>query len=141
MKTGERKALVHTAAYEPNVAIVMDERSKSTVKHRPEYDNKVIGRNLKYFREKKHLSVDYVREYLRLGTPQAVYKWEAGKGYPQTDTMFALLQLYEIEIKDILYDRKEDPTGSSFNIFGILWMGGLHTKLNYKFNDTKKAVC
>jgi hypothetical protein len=42
--------------------------------YRPEYDLKVIGQNLKRLRSAKHLSVDYVREYLRLGSVQAVYK-------------------------------------------------------------------
>ena len=39
--------------------------------YRPEYDLKVIGRNLKRLRMVKGLSVEEVREYLRLGTPQA----------------------------------------------------------------------
>lgn len=60
--------------------------------YRPEYDLKVIGRNLKRLRMVKGLSVEEVREYLRLGTPQAVYKYESGKGYPPADTMFALME-------------------------------------------------
>ncbi len=68
--------------------------------YRPEYDLKVIGRNLKRLRMAKGLSVEEVREYLRLGTPQAVYKYESGKGYPPADTMFALMELYGADIDD-----------------------------------------
>ena len=53
----------------------------------------------------KHLSVEEVKEYLRIGSIQAIYKWEEGKSYPQTDTMFALMELYEIELKDLLREE------------------------------------
>lgn len=72
------------------------------MKHRPEYDLKVIGENLKRLRLAKSLSVEEVREYLRLGSVQAVYKYEQGKGYPQTDTMLALMELYDAELRDIV---------------------------------------
>lgn len=75
------------------------------MKHRPEYDKELIGRNLKRCRLNKNLSVEQVREYLQIGSMQAVYKWEAGKGYPQTDTMFALMELYEIGLHDLLLEN------------------------------------
>lgn len=76
------------------------------MKYRPEYDLKVIGENLKRLRKEKSLSVEEVREYLRLGSVQAVYKYEQGKGYPQTDTMLALMELYDAELKDIIYEHE-----------------------------------
>lgn len=72
------------------------------MKYRPEYDMKVIGENLKRLREAKSLSVKDVQEYLRLGSVQAIYKYENGKGYPQVDTMFALMELYEADLYDII---------------------------------------
>lgn len=72
------------------------------MKYRKEYNPKEIGKNLKYYREKNNFSVEYVRQYLRLGSKQAIYKWENGKGYPQTDTMFALMELYGIGLKEVL---------------------------------------
>lgn len=63
---------------------------------RPEYDFKVIGKNLKRLRVASNLSVEDVREYMQLGTPQAVYKWERGDGLPQADSLLALLQLYDV---------------------------------------------
>ncbi|MBQ3516713.1 MAG: helix-turn-helix transcriptional regulator [Lachnospiraceae bacterium] len=69
---------------------------------RTEYDMKVIGRNLRRLREKKHLSVEQVREYLCLGSVQAVYKYEAGAGYPQADTMLALMELYDAGVHEIV---------------------------------------
>lgn len=84
------------------------------MKYRPEYDMKVIGENLKRLREAKHLSVDDVREYLCLGSVQAVYKYEKGKSYPQADTMFALMELYDADLYDIVRRQEEDLVSSSY---------------------------
>lgn len=80
------------------------------MKYRREYDRKVIGKNLKRLREAKKLSVEDVRQYLRLGTIQAVYKYESGTGYPQADTLLALMELYEAELYDIVDDHDDEET-------------------------------
>lgn len=72
------------------------------MRRRPEYDRRIIGENLRRCRQRKNLSVEQVREYLNIGSLQAIYKWEEGKSYPQADTMFALMELYEIELRDLL---------------------------------------
>ena len=81
---------------------------------RPEYDMQVIGRNLRRLRKARHLPVEQVREYLCLGSVQAVYKYEAGQGLPQADTMFALMELYGAEVKDITKECEEALEASSF---------------------------
>lgn len=73
--------------------------------HRPEYDMKIIGRNLKRLREGKNLSVDEVRKYLQLGSVQAIYKYENGTNYPQADTMFALMELYDADLCDLVCEE------------------------------------
>lgn len=78
------------------------------MKKRPEYDMKIIGANLKRLREKKHLSVEEVREYLGLSSVQAVYKYESGKGYPQADTLLALMELYEAKLEDITKEKVKE---------------------------------
>lgn len=70
--------------------------------YRPEYDLRVVGANLRKLREAKHLSVEYVREYLMLGSVQAVYKYERGISYPQADTLLALMHLYDALPEDII---------------------------------------
>lgn len=88
------------------------------MRYRPEYDMKLIGRNLKRLREMKNLSVEEVRRYLRLGSVQAVYKYEEGKSYPQTDNMLALMELYEADLDDIIREHEESRQMSSdVNIF------------------------
>lgn len=110
----------------PRIRVTNTEEEALITKYRPEYDLKVIGKNLKRLRKEKKLSVEDVRKYLRLGTVQAVYKYEKGKCYPQTDTMFALMEQYGATLFDIVYDHEEDYASSSF-IFGqhrfrkLLW--------------------
>ena len=84
------------------------------MKYRPEYDKELIGKNLRRCRQEKGFSVEQVREYLRIGSIQAIYKWEEGKSYPQTDTMFALMELYEIGIQDLLYKEKEEMSADIY---------------------------
>lgn len=83
---------------------------------RPEYDMKVIGQNLRRLRIAKNLSVDEVRQYLCLGSVQAIYKYERGKGYPQADTMFALMELYGADMSDIVMNHEEDEKSSSVSL-------------------------
>lgn len=85
------------------------------MEHRTEYDLKAIGRNLKRLRESRHLTVEQVREYLCLGSVQAVYKYESGTGYPQADTLLALMELYGAGVDDIVRGHEEEQ-GSSFNM-------------------------
>ena len=81
------------------------QREEKMVRYRPEYNLKIIGNNLKRLREENGLSVKEVKEYLRLGSVQAIYKYENGKGYPPTDTMFALMELYGANLSDIINEH------------------------------------
>lgn len=111
---------------------------------RPEYDMKVVGKNLKRLREAKNLSVDQVREYLCLGSVQAVYKYEKGLCYPQADTMFALMELYDAQIKDIVTNSEEDLASSSFLGINVLTIGKnsrlSRAGLNYWLNDIRESL-
>lgn len=75
------------------------------MRQRREYDAGLVGRNLKRLREKKRLSVEDVREYLCLGSVQAIYKYEAGRNYPQADVLFALMELYEADFRELLWEQ------------------------------------
>jgi transcriptional regulator with XRE-family HTH domain len=86
------------------------------MRQRPEYDLSVIGKNLRRLREEHNLTVENVREYLCLGSVQAVYKYEQGKGYPQADTMFALMELYHASMQDITGKGEESSELSSSHI-------------------------
>ena len=71
-------------------------------KYRQEYDMKLIGRNLRRLREARNLSVENVREYLQLGSVQAIYKYEAGYNFPRADVLLALLELYQSDYRELI---------------------------------------
>lgn len=85
------------------------------MKFRPEYDMKLIGRNLKRLREAHQFSVEDIKEYLCLGSVQAVYKYESGNGYPQADSLLALMQLYRADITDIISGMEDEKNSSSIS--------------------------
>lgn len=70
--------------------------------YRTEYDPVKLGKNLKHCRLLNHLSIEDVRKYMRLGSKQAVYKWEAGASIPPGDSMLALMELYHATVKDLV---------------------------------------
>ena len=91
--------------------------------YRREYDLKLIGRNLRRLREASGLSVRDVSEHLYLGSVQAVYKYERGRGFPQADTLLALMELYGIhDIRELVEERHEkgEDLASSPLLFEVL---------------------
>ena len=83
---------------------------------RPEYDFRIIGKNLSRLRKDRKLSVEQVRAYMQLGSVQAVYKWERGDSLPQADSLLALLQLYGVTNIEKLFEESESsPLSFSFN--------------------------
>ena len=77
------------------------------LKHKRVYDAALIGKNLRKLRERRQLSVEYVREYLGLGSVQAIYKYETGRNYPQADRLLALLELYQADYMDLICEELE----------------------------------
>lgn len=58
-----------------------------------------------------YISVKQVMEYMGFESTQAVYKWEAGKCYPQADNLVALAILYNVSPMELLVE--EDLVSSS----------------------------
>lgn len=75
---------------------------------RPEYDVKKTGENLKRLRRLCGYTADAVREYVGIGTVQAIYKWERGDCFPTLDNFFALAELYGVDPMDIIVRREEE---------------------------------
>lgn len=78
------------------------------MKYREEYDNNILGRNLRRLRVANSLSVEQVQEYLRLSTPQAVYNYEEGTRIPPGDNLIALMELYGAEVTDLVCNPDEE---------------------------------
>lgn len=83
---------------------------------RPQFDIVASGRRMRDIRRKRNLSVREVMDYMGFESTQAIYKWEAGKCYPQADNLVALAKLYNVSPMELLVE--EDEMSSSFDFIG-----------------------
>lgn len=75
------------------------------MRQRREFDKCLIGRNLKRMRVENNLTVEDVRDYLCMGSTQAIYKYEEGTNYPSADTLLALMELYGADFQDLICEQ------------------------------------
>ena len=85
---------------------------------RPHFDIVASGARMKEIRKQRNISVKQVMEYMGFESTQAVYKWEAGKCYPQADNLVALAILYKVSPMELLVE--EDLVSSSSRLWGKL---------------------
>lgn len=81
---------------------------------RPRFDIVASGERMKQIRKQRNISVKQVMEYMGFESTQAVYKWEAGKCYPQADNLVALAILYNVSPMELLV---EEDLASSLSRF------------------------
>ena len=82
---------------------------------RPHFDMVASGERMKQIRKQRNISVKQVMEYMGFESTQAVYKWEAGKCYPQADNLVALAILYNVSPTELLVE--EDLVSSSSRLW------------------------
>ncbi len=85
---------------------------------RPRFDIVASGERMKEIRKQRNISVKQVKEYMGFESTQAVYKWEAGKCYPQADNLVALAILYNVSPMELLVE--EDLVSSSIRLWGSI---------------------
>lgn len=83
---------------------------------RPHFDIVDSGARMRAIRQERKISVKQVMEYMGFESTQAVYKWEAGKCFPQADNLIALAILYRVSPMELLVE--EDLVSSSSHIWG-----------------------
>ena len=84
---------------------------------RPHFDIVASGERMRQIRRQRNISVKQVMEYMGFESTQAVYKWEAGKCYPQADNLVALAILYHVSPIELLVE--EDLVSSSCRLQSI----------------------
>ena len=82
---------------------------------RPHFDIVASGQKMRDIRKAKRISVKQVMEYMGFESTQAVYKWEAGRCYPQADNLLALAKLYNVSPMELLVE--EDSLSSSCRLW------------------------
>ena len=72
---------------------------------RPHFDIVASGARMRAIRQERKISVKQVMEYMGFESTQAVYKWEAGKCFPQADNLIALAILYRVSPMELLVEE------------------------------------
>lgn len=96
---------------------------------RPHFDIVASGQKMRDIRKARRISVKQVMEYMGFESTQAVYKWEAGRCYPQADNLLALAKLYNVSPMELLVE--EDSLSSSCR----LWRESVASKVNHWLLD------
>ncbi len=77
-------------------------------------DTKRTAERIKCMMEWKHFRPRDIQEYLGLACVQTVYHWLSGAAIPNIDHLYALSQLFQVKIDDILIgERKPLPISRS----------------------------
>ncbi|MFC4761122.1 helix-turn-helix domain-containing protein [Fructobacillus durionis] len=69
--------------------------------------SKHIGPNLLYFRKKSGLSRQLLADQLNLD-PSSIAKYENSNRTPHIDTIIQLADALEIEVSDLIFERKKN---------------------------------
>ena len=81
---------------------------------RPHFDIVASGARMRQIRRQRNISVKQVMEYMGFESMQAVYKWEAGKCFPQADNLIALAMLYQVNPIELLVKEGDEMSSSCF---------------------------
>lgn len=72
------------------------------MKQFPVIDLTATGENITRLRREKGLTVREVQSYFGFEEPQAIYKWQRGQSLPSVDNLYALSNLLEVPMNEIL---------------------------------------
>lgn len=68
----------------------------------PVIDKRKTGIHLRKLMDERGLSVKDVQQFLGLGSVQSVYHWLNGKSMPTIDNLYALSELFQLTIDDMV---------------------------------------
>ena len=82
----------------------------------PTIDKKRTGIHLRRIMDERELSVKDVQQHLGLGSVQSVYHWLNGSCLPSVDNLYALSQLFQIPIDEMLCGNRRMQTANIENL-------------------------
>ena len=88
----------------------------------PVIDKKKTGIHLRRIMDGRGLSVKDVQQYLGLGSVQSVYHWLNGLSMPTIDNLYALSELFQIPVDNMLCgNRLHVPAKKYHSQFELLY--------------------
>ena len=73
----------------------------------PTIDKRRTGIHLRKIMDERGLSVKDVQQYLGLGSVQSVYHWLNGLSMPTIDNLYALSELFQMSVDDMLCGNRQ----------------------------------
>lgn len=74
----------------------------------PIINREETGRFLRHLLKRKGISIKSTQEYLGLACVQSVYQWLDGKKLPSIDNLYALSQLLQVPVDELVRGSRED---------------------------------
>lgn len=71
-------------------------------KNFPVIDLVATGNNIRHLRVERGLTVRDLQSYFGFEEPRAIYKWQSGESLPTVDNLYALGNLLEVPMEQIL---------------------------------------
>ena len=68
----------------------------------PVIDPTATGANILRLRQERGLTVRDVQQFFGFEEPQSIYKWQRGQSLPSVDNLYALSQLLQVSMNEIL---------------------------------------
>lgn len=68
----------------------------------PVIDPVATGANITRLRRERGFTVRDLQRFFGFEEPQAIYKWQRGQSLPSIDNLYALSQLFQISMNEIL---------------------------------------
>lgn len=78
----------------------------------PLINKRETGVNLRRIMDKRGITPKDVQEYLGLGCVQSVYRWIDGVNMPTLDNLYALSELFQIPMDEMVRGNKESHVPS-----------------------------
>lgn len=72
----------------------------------PVIDKRKTGIRLRRLMDERKLSVKDVQQFLGLGSVQSVYHWLNGKSMPTIDNLYAMSELFQVPIDDMVVGNR-----------------------------------
>ncbi len=93
------------------------------------------GINLRLLMDKKGISVKDVKDYLGLTSIQSVYNWLNGLNMPTVDNLYALSQVLDVSIDEIVRGNKTiKPNHTASSIADYRRLFEYYKRINWAFS-------
>ena len=94
----------------------------------PTINMKATGIRLRQIMDQKKLTAKDVQKYLGLSCVQSIYRWLNGCSMPSVDHLYALSELFQMSIDDMIVGNRTYPKqvfNSSFHVRMLVYYGAV----------------